>query len=121
MKMKNSEYIITKALEKLNISELLENGGNVPVRATKDITLAGFDLYIPKGTLFFITRLVWFTLPEKPRFELRVAFPSTNGVDDTKGMGEYYLPCKINISTYEITSYDNVPLTDMVERIDDKI
>ncbi|MGN0679252.1 MAG: hypothetical protein ACI4JS_06275 [Oscillospiraceae bacterium] len=119
MKTKYSDSIIEKALEKLNMSELLEHDGNVPVRATKDITLAHIDVYIPKGTLFFITRLVWNTMTKEPRYELRFAFPNTNGVDDAKGWTEYYLPCKINTNTYEIISYDGVSLTEMVESVDD--
>lgn len=118
MKTKYSDSIIEKALEKLNMSELLEHDGNVPVRATKDITLAHIDVYIPKGTLFFITNLVWSVLSKKPRYELRFAFPGTDGVDDSKGWNDYYLPCKINTNTYEIISYDGVFLTEMMERVD---
>lgn len=115
-----SDNLIAQALDKLNMSELLERNGNVPVRATKDITLTHLDLYIPKGTLFFITSLVWNTLSKKPRYELRFAFPNTNGVDDAKGFTEYYLPCRIETNTYEIISYDGVFITKIVDRVNDK-
>lgn len=118
MKTKYSDSIIEKALDKLNMTELLERDGNVPVRATKDITLAHIDVYIPKGTLFFITNLEWSVSSSKePKYELRFAFPDTNGVDDTKGGNKYNLPCRINTNTYEIISCDGV-LTDIVERVD---
>lgn len=126
-KINYTETLIYKALEKLDMFELLERDNksifnperNVPVRAAKTITLHRLNVQIPEGTLFFISRFR--ALPQFERtlnFELELTFPDE---EETKKSGEMVhrkVPCNVDSNTYEIFICGKMPLSELIEKVD---
>lgn len=126
-KINYTDTLIYKALEKLDMFELLERDNksifnperNVPVRAAKTITLHRLNVQIPEGTLFFISRFR--ALPQFERtlnFELELTFPDE---EETKKSGEMVhrnVPCNVDSNTYEIFVCGKMPLSELIEKVD---
>lgn len=111
-----SEHNITKALDKLGISEQLTHTDFVPVRAITNIAFPNFDLYIPKGTLFYITGFVYDSTCKESCYKLQLTFPDTEG----EKLNDYYLLCKIDPITYELTNSVQISLTELMEKVSDE-
>lgn len=118
MKKSYSELIIAKVLADLGVSEQLNRDGFVSVRAIKNIAFPYFDLYVPKGTLFFITGLVYDNTCKKSCCELQLAFPDTKGIVDAQRLCKYYLPCKIDHVGYVVIDSTQIPLAELIEVVD---
>lgn len=125
-KIKNSETLIYKALEKLDMLELFtseETGKErkpVPIRATKAIKLHHLDLQIPEGTLFFITLFQWDTVAYPKSFELQLAFPDEEKAKNDGHLVYKRVPCKVDSTTYEILLFDNMSLSEFIEKVDNQ-
>ena len=126
-KINYTDTLIYKALEKLDMLELLERDNksyvfnserNVPVRAAKTITLHRLNLQIPEGTLFYITSFGWNTLCYPKNFELAVAFPDEEEAKNSGQMVYRYLPCNVDSNTYEILVCGEMPLSELIEKVD---
>lgn len=127
-KINYTDTLIYKALEKLDMFELLERDNksyvfnperNVPVRAAKTITLHRLNLQIPEGTLFFISRFR--ALPQFERtlnFELELAFPDEEEAKKSGKMVRRNVPCNIDSNTYEILVFGKMPLSELIEKVD---
>lgn len=128
-KINYTDTLIYKALEKLDMLVLIdrdektsvkEGERNVPVRAAKTITLHRLDLQIPEGTLFYITSvsLVYNRYGYPKNFELVFAFPDEEEAKNSGQMVYRYLPCKVDLNTYEILIFDELPLSELIEKVD---
>ena len=126
-KINYTDTLIYKALEKLDMLVLIdrdektpvkEEARNVPVRAAKTITLHRLNLQIPEGTLFYITSFEWNTLCYPKNFELAVAFPDEEEAKNSGQMVYRYLPCNVDSNTYEILVCGEMPLSELIEKVD---
>lgn len=127
-KINYTDTLIYKALEKLDMFELLERDnksyvfnseGNVPVRAAKTITLHRLNLQIPEGTLFFISRFGFErTLSYSKNFELEFAFPDEEETKKSGKMVRRHVPCNVDSNTYEILVCGEMPLSELIEKVD---
>ena len=126
-KINYTDTLIYKALEKLDMLVLIdrdektpvkEEARNVPVRAAKTITLHRLNLQIPEGTLFYITSFGWNTLCYPKNFELAVAFPDEEEAKNSGQMVYRYLPCNVDSNTYEILVCGEMPLSELIEKVD---
>lgn len=126
-KINYTDTLIYKALEKLDMLVLIdrdektpvkEEARNVPVRAAKTITLHRLNLQIPEGTLFYITNFEWNTLCYRKDFELAVAFPDEEEAKNSGQMVYRYLPCNVDSNTYEILVCGEMPLSELIEKVD---
>ncbi|MBP1563066.1 MAG: hypothetical protein J6C38_05060 [Oscillospiraceae bacterium] len=127
-KINYTDTLIYKALEKLDMLELLERDNksyvfnserNVPVRAAKTITLHRLNLQIPEGTLFFISRFGFErTLSYPKNFELEFAFPDEEETKKSGKMVRRYVPCNVDSNTYEILVCGEMPLSELIEKVD---
>ena len=127
-KINYTDTLIYKALEKLDMLVLIdrdektpvkEEARNLPVRAAKTITLHRLNLQIPEGTLFFISRFR--ALPQFERtfnFELELAFPDEEEAKNSGQMVYRYLPCNVDSNTYEILVCGEMPLSELIEKVD---
>lgn len=128
-KINYTDTLIYKALEKLDMLELIdrdektsvkEEARNVPVRAAKTITLHPLNLQIPEGTLFYITSvcLVYNRYGYPKNFKLVFAFPDEEEARESGQMVYKHLPCNIDSNTYEILIFDELPLSELIEKVD---
>lgn len=118
MKKSYNELIIAKTLADLGVSERLNHDGFVSVRAIKDIAFPYFDLYVPNGTLFFITGLVYDNTCKESCCELQLAFPDTEDIIDAWGLCKYYLPCKIDHDASVVIDSTQNLLAESIEAVD---